>query len=337
MTQDVRTAEPVPAHTSAVESGEPRKKSRRRRSSLSFTQRVRRDWPLLAMMIPGLLYFVVFQYLPLLGNIIAFQDYQPYLGFSGSPFVGLENFSELFSDPAFWQATVNTLKITMLQLIFFFPAPICLALLLNSIAGTRIKRFVQSVVYIPHFIGWVVIVSLFQQVLGPTGGLHQLLDLVGVHQPSLTTSPGFFPWLMVLEIIWKDTGWGTIIFLAALMNIDQNLYESSAIDGAGKWRRLWHITLPSIRPVIILLLILQLGNALTVGFEQILLQRNNVGATAGEVLDTYVYYHGVVDGQWGVSAAAGLIKGLVGLVLVLGANKLAHTFGQDGIYRRDDR
>lgn len=307
----------------------------RTRSRLTLWQRIKRDRAMLLLILPGFLYFVVFHYVALLGYVVAFEDYQPYLGFADSLWVGFANFTDMFRDPAFWTAVVNTLKITGLQLVFFFPAPILLALLLNSIASDRIRRWVQSVVYLPHFIGWVVIISIFQQVLGPTGIVPHALAAVGLPRFDAMASPGFFPWLVTLQLIWKDTGWGTIIFLAALLSIDQGLYEAAAVDGAGRLRRLWHITLPGIRPVIILLLILNLGSILSVGFEQILLQRNTVGADAGEVLDTYVYYHGVVDGQWGPSAAAGLVKGVIGLILVLSANKVAHVFGQDGIYRRE--
>src|SRR5699024_2342981 len=233
-----------------------------------------------------------------------------------------------------WYALRNTLVITGLQLVLFFPVPICLALLLNSIMSPRIKKFVQSVVYLPHFLGWVIIVSIFTQVLGVAGAVPELMELLGLPRFDAMTNPDFFPFLVTLQVIWKDSGWGTIIFLAALMNIDQELYEAAAVDGAGPWRRMWSITLPGIMPIIILLLILNLGNILSVGFEQIVLQRNNVAAQAGEVLDTYVYFHGVQDGQWAIASAVGLVKGVVGLTLVLGANKLAHLFGQEGAYSR---
>jgi putative aldouronate transport system permease protein len=226
------------------------------------------------------------------------------------------------------------LQFALLQLVLFFPAPIGLALLLNSIVSPAVRRFVQSVVYLPHFIGWVILISISQQLIGGTGVLPQLLGQLGLPRVDLMTSPGFFPWLITLQLIWKDAGWATIIYLAALLNIDTAHYEAAAIDGADRWRRLLHVTLPGIVPVTLLLLILNLGNVLSVGFEQILLQRDAVGAGAAEVLDTFVYFHGVVDGEWGTSAAVGLVKGILGLVLILGANKLAHRFGQEGIYRR---
>lgn len=282
--------------------------------------------------VPGFLYFVVFAYLPLLGNVVAFQDYSPYLGFSGSPWVGFQNFVDLFNDPGVGQALINTVEISVLQLLFFFPACIALALLLNSLIRGGVKRLVQSIVYLPHFIGWVILVSLWMQILGGAGLLNQLLRDHGMSAINIMANPAFFKPLMVLQDTWKNIGWGTIIFLAALTKIDLNLYEASVVDGAGTARRLWHVTLPGIRSIIVLLLILRLGNILTVGFEQILLQEPAVGAQAGQVLDTFVYYQGVVGGDWGLSAAVGLLKGLVGTALVFGANRLAHKFGEAGIF-----
>jgi putative aldouronate transport system permease protein len=301
----------------------------------SLMARIRRDKVMLALVLPGFAYFVVFHYIPLAGNIIAFLDYKPYLGFVDSVFVGFDNFGAMFSDSAFWVALRNTLVITGLQLVLFFPVPIVLALLLNSIMSKRIRNFVQSVVYLPHFIGWVIIVAVFSEILGATGVVPHVLENLGLPRFDAMTTPEFFPFLVTIQAVWKDAGWGTIIFLAALMNVDQELYEAAAVDGAGPWSRMRNITLPGIMPVIILLLILNLGSILSVGFEQIVLQRDNVGPGAGEVLDTYVYFHGIQDGQWGPAAAVGLVKGIVGLILVLGANKLAHLFGQEGVYSSD--
>lgn len=303
------------------------------RRKLSVRQRLARDKVMLLLCVPGLLYFVVFHYVPLFGYVVAFQEYRPFLGIGGSAFVGFDNFVSMLTDDAFWSALGNTLTITLLQTVLFFPAPILLALLLNSIIGSRLRRFVQSVVYLPHFIGWVIIVSIATEVLGGTGPVASLLSAFGVENVNVMHNPDIFPLLITLQTIWKGAGWGTIIYLAALTSIDNELYEAAAVDGALKWRRLWHITLPGIIPVTLLLLILHLGNILSVGFEQILLQRDNVGAAAGEVLDTYVYFHGVINGEWGTSAAVGLVKGLFGTILILTANKVAHLFGQDGIYR----
>ncbi|MEU8527522.1 MULTISPECIES: ABC transporter permease [Streptomyces] len=304
---------------------------------LSLRQRLRRDKVMLLLTLPGLLYFVVFHYVPLLGYVVAFQDYQPYLGYMHSAWAGVSNFTSSFADPAFWSATGNTLKIALVQLVFFFPVPIALALLLHSIVSDKVRRFVQSVVYLPHFIGWVIIVSIFQQILGGAGVLPDLLGQLGLPRYDMTTDPDAFPWLLALQVAWKDAGWGTIIMLAALLNIDRGLYEASAIDGAGRWRRLWHVTLPGLSPVIVLLLILNLGQILSVGFEQVLLQRDAVGPDAGEVLDTYVFFHGIQNSEWGTAAAVGLVKAVIGTALVLGANTFAHRLGHEGVYRGADR
>lgn len=286
----------------------------------------------LLLVLPGLIYFVVFYYLPLLGYVIAFQDYLPFLGFIDSPWVGLAHFREMFTDTQFWVAVRNTLTIALMQLILYFPAPILLALVISSVTSRRVRRLVQSTVYLPHFISWVIIVSLFQQLFGGTGVIALSLRGIGVVAPNVMSDPALFKWLVVAELIWKETGWGTIIYLAALLSIDVTLYEAAAVDGAGRWQRLWHVTLPGLVGITVLLLILRLGQILSVGFEQILLQRDFVGPDAGEVLDTYVYYQGVVGGQWSVTAAAGLIKGLVGAGLVYGAQRLARRFGQAGIF-----
>jgi putative aldouronate transport system permease protein len=304
----------------------------RARPKTSVWQQIWRDRIMLLLVLPGVLYFILFRYLPLLGNIIAFEDYLPFLGFTDSPFVGFANFQSMFADGAFWQATANTIIIALLQLIFYFPMPIILAIMLQGVMSTRVRRSIQSVVYLPHFISWVIVVALWQQVLGGSGiFVHTLRDL-GLPAVNVMTEPGFFKILVTLQLIWKETGYATIIFLAALLNIDQSLYEAAVVDGAGRWQRLWNITIPGIMGVVVLLLILRLGLILSVGFEQILLQRNAVGPAAGEVLDTYVYFKGIVGGQWGITAAAGLIKGIIGTGLVIAANKFAHRMGQEGVY-----
>ncbi|MEU7615343.1 ABC transporter permease subunit [Micromonospora rifamycinica] len=299
----------------------------------SRRQRLRRDLTLVLLMLPALAYFLVFHYGALAGNLIAFLDYVPFLGITGSVWVGFDNFSEMFRDPAMWQATWNTVEISALQLLFFFPAPLGLALLLHSLTGGFVRKFVQSVVYLPHFISWVIVVALFQQVLGGAGVLNGMLGDHGLSTIDVIGNPDMFKPLVVGQVIWKDCGWGMIIFLAALHQVDEQLYESAAIDGAGWWRRLWHVTLPALRPIIALLLILKLGDILSTGFEQIYLQRASVGPAAAEVLDTFVYFTGVANGDWGYAAAAGLFKGVVGALLVYSANKVAHRLGESGVYR----
>ena len=326
----VGRAQERPADIAGAEAAARTHRSGRR----AWPARLRRDWQLLLLTAPAVLLLLLFHYFPLLGNVIAFEDYSPFIGIVDSPWIGFENFQRLLGNPLFWHATLNTLEITAFQLVFYFPVPIAMALLFNSLVGERLKVVVQSVVYLPHFFSWVLVITIFQQMIGGAGLLNQLLRQHDVGTLNLMTNPHTFLVLVTSQAVWKDAGWGMIIFLAALSTVDTNLYESAAVDGAGRWRLLWHITLPALRPVIIILLILRLGDALTVGFEQFLLQRDGVGPGVAEVLDTYVYFTGIVNADWAYAAAAGLFKGLVGLALILGANQIAHVFGEDGVYRR---
>ncbi|MFX4271298.1 ABC transporter permease [Propionibacteriaceae bacterium Y1685] len=286
------------------------------------------------MALPGVVLLLAFQYVPLAGNVIAFKDYLPYVGIQESEWVGLANFSILVDgDPRFLNALGNTLLITLVQVVLVFPIPIALALALNSLVSERIKRLVQSVLYLPHFLSWVIVVAVFQQFLGGSGMINNLLRSNGWDTFSIVGNPDAFIPLISAQVIWKDSGWATILFLAVLAQVNVELYEAASVDGASRWRQLWHVTLPALRPIVILLLILKLGDALSVGFEQILLQQPAVGVQASEVLDTYVYNNGIVDQNWSQAAAVGLVKGVVGVILVYGANKLAHFFGEDGLYR----
>jgi len=302
--------------------------------------RLRRDWPFLAMTAPAALLLLVFHYLPTLGNVIAFQDYNPFEGrnafeaFMKSEWIGIENFQVLFADGAFWDAVINTLSITAFQLVFFFPLPILLAILLHGLVSARLRALIQGIVYLPHFFSWVLVVTFFVQMLGGAGLLAQEFHRHGLTPWNIMSNPHTFIMLVTAEAVWKDVGWASIIFLAALSTIDPTLYEAAAADGAGRWRRLWHVTLPGLRPVIVLLLILRIGDALNVGFEQYLLQRDAVGRQAAEVLDTFVYYDAIVPQQWGVGAAAGLFKAIVGLLLIVSANKAAHRLGEQGVYSK---
>jgi putative aldouronate transport system permease protein len=312
-----------------------------RRSGRSLRTRLRGDWPLLVMTLPAAFVLLIFHYVPTLGNVIAFQDYNPFEGnnpfeaFLHSEWIGFGNFQTLFEDPAFWDAVRNTLSITLFQLVFFFPLPILLAIVLNGVAAPKLRGVIQGIVYLPHFFSWVLVITFFVQMLGGAGLLAQEMRQHGLHEWNVMTNPAGFIVLVTAEAVWKDVGWGTIVFLAALAAIDPTLYEAAAADGAGRWRRLWHITLPGLRPVIVLLLILRLGDALSVGFEQYILQREAVGRQAAEVLDTFVYYQAIVPQQWGLGAAAGLFKAAVGLALILTANRVAQRLGEQGMYSRE--
>jgi putative aldouronate transport system permease protein len=251
-----------------------------------------------------------------------------------SPWVGIENFQRVFADSAFWSAVQNTLVLFFLQLALYFPIPIVLALLINSVVRPRVRALSQAILYLPHFFSWVLVIAVFQQLFGGAGILSQLLRQHGYDGLDIMTDPHTFKFLITAESVWKDAGWGIIVFLAALSSVSPDLYEAAAMDGAGRWRRMWHVTLPALRPVIALLLVLRVGDALTVGFEQILLQRDAVGPGAAEVLDTFVWWNGVRNQDFGYAAAAGLIKGVVSLGLVLAANKVAHLMGEQGVYKK---
>jgi len=304
------------------------------RPRLSWRVRLRRDRSLLLMTVPAVVLLLVFNYTPLFGLVTAFQEYDPLVGVWHSDWVGLDQFRALFGDPLFWQALGNTLYLSFVQLILFFPIPIALALLLNSVLSERLRNFIQSVVYLPHFFSWVLAITIFQQMLGGAGVLNQLLRTHDLATWDIMTNPGTFALLVTSQAVWKEAGWSIIVFLAALAAINTDLYEAAAADGAGRFRRMWHITLPGLRGVIVLMLVLRLGNALSVGFEQFLIQRDAVGHDAADVLDTFSFYYGITTNNYSYGAAAGLFKSVISLVLIWGANRLAHAFGEDGLYRR---
>ncbi|MFI2779790.1 ABC transporter permease [Streptomyces sp. ALB3] len=309
-------------------------------AKVPLRHRLRRDRTLLLMTLPAMLLLLVFAYIPLAGNVVAFQDYDPYIADNAfqailqSPWVGVEWFQQMVNDRLFWSALGNTLTIFLLQLTLFFPVPILLALFINSFVRPRVRAVAQAILYLPHFFSWVLVITVFQQMFGGAGLIAQTLREHGHEGFDLMTDPGLFKFLITFEMIWKDAGWGVIVFLAALASVSTELYEASAMDGANRWRRMWHVTLPALRPVVALLLVLQVGNALTVGFEQILLQRTAVGPGASEVLDTYVWNVGITNGGFSYAAAVGIVKGIFGLLLVLGANKVAHLMGEQGVYKK---
>ncbi|WP_419999453.1 ABC transporter permease [Streptomyces boninensis] len=302
--------------------------------------RLRRDRTLILMTLPALLLVLLFAYVPLLGNVVAFQEYDPFVSSNGftailhSPWVAVEQFERVLTDPAFWRAVENTMVLFILQLVLFFPIPIALALLINSVLRPRVRAIAQAILYLPHFFSWVLVVMVFQQIFGGAGVIAGFLRDHGQKGFDLMTDPGLFKVLVTAQTVWKDAGWGIIVFLAALAAVNPDLYEASAMDGANRWRRMWHVTLPALRPVIALLLVLRVGDALTVGFEQFLLQRDNVGLDAAEVLDTFVWWNGIRGQDFSYAAAAGIIKGVVGLALVLAANKAAHLLGEQGVYKK---
>ncbi|WP_321175614.1 sugar ABC transporter permease [Bacillus sp. TS-2] len=296
-------------------------------------RRIKKNKLLYLMILPGILYFFIYKYIPMYGLIISFQDYKPYLGITGSEWVGLEHFQRLFNSPEFWMIFRNTLILFALQILVFFPIPIILSLMLNEVRSQLFKRSVQSIIYIPHFMSWVVIVSISYVILTLDNGLiNGMLESFGFQKINFLMNEDWFRPMYILQVIWREAGWGTIIFLAAIAAVDPQLYEAAKMDGANRFRQMWHITLPAIRSVIIILLILKIGDVLELGFEHVYLLLNASNRSVGEIFDTYVYTAGLRQGQFSYSTAVGFFKGFVGLILVVLANRLAKKFGEEGVY-----
>ena len=285
------------------------------------------------MMVPGLLFLFVYRYLPMYGVVIAFKDFRIARGVWRSPWAGLTNFEELFLSPFFELILTNTIVISLLKLILVFPVPILLALMLNEVGGVRLKKTIQTVLYLPHFLSWVVLGNLIFILLAPsTGVLSNLMQGIAGRQMDMLVHPDKFRILLVISEIWKEAGWGTIIFLAALAGVDTDLYEASLMDGAKKLQQIWYITVPAITPVIIIIFILRLGYIMDAGFEQIFILQNVMVYQKSEIIDTYVYKAAFEQGRYALGAAAGLFKSVVGLVLVLTANRLTKASGNEAMW-----
>ncbi len=293
---------------------------------------VRRDKWLYLLLLPGFIYFIVFKYLPMFGIVIAFENYVPASGVLGSEWVGFKWFESFFGFPAWTRYLTNTLILSLMNIVFFFPAPIILALLLNEMLNLRYKKLLQTMLYVPHFISIVIVVSITFVMFGPSGIVYKLTEQLLGHSINYMGSPDTFRWMIIGQTIWKETGWGTIIFLAALTNVDTQLYEAAMVDGAGRLRRLWHITLPAIRSTIVLMLILRMGSVLDTGYDHLILMANPLNRKVSQTLDVFVYEQGIKSGQFSYASAIGLMKSIVSVTLVLASNKIAHLMGEQGLY-----
>ncbi|MFF5228858.1 ABC transporter permease [Dactylosporangium sp. NPDC000521] len=281
---------------------------------------LRRDWQLYSLAVLPLLFFVVFRYLPMAGNVIAFRRFRPGGDLFGDTWVGLRYFRMFWQDPTFWHVFTNTLILGGLTLLFVFPLPIVLALLLNEVRTRWLKRLVQTVSYLPHFLSIVVVAGIVFQLLALDGVVNAGLRAVGADAVPFLQRPGWFRTIYISSEVWQTVGWGTILYLAALTTIDHELYEAARIDGASRWRQTWHVTLPGIRPTMVTLLILNVGTFLSVGFEKVLLLYNPLTFPTADVISTYLYRVGVVSGSFSYAAAIGLFESVIGLTLVLTAN-----------------
>ncbi|WP_010271215.1 ABC transporter permease [Paenibacillus senegalensis] len=275
------------------------------------------------MLLPVVAYYAIFHYGPMYGVQIAFKDYVPYLGISGSEWVGLKHFEDFFNSYYFWRILRNTIIISVLELLFAFPAPIILALLLNEIRNNRFKRTVQTITYLPHFISIVVIVGILVDFLARDGLINNVLSIFGVEPVAYLREPEWFRTIFIGSGIWQSVGWGSIIYLAAMSNIDPTLYEASRVDGANRWKQTIHITIPGIMPTIIILLILQIGNLMSVGTEKILLMYNSNTYETADVIGTYVYRKGLLESNFSFSSAIGLFNSIINFTLLVFANYLS--------------
>lgn len=300
---------------------------RKRRSAL------RRHWMLYSMLIPGFLYLFVFKYVPLLGSVIAFQNYNIFAGFLNSEWVGLKWFEQLFNYPQFTRLIRNTLIISFYQILFAFPAPIILACLLNELRLMWSKRVIQTVVYLPHFLSWTIIYGLAYLMLSSQVGLvNTLLGEFGIEPIFFLQEAEYFRTIVIASGMWKEMGWSAIIFLAALAGINPSLYEAARIDGAGRWGQFVNVTLPGLIPAITILLLLKVGDVMDTGFEQIYIFLTPLSYSIGDVLDTFAYRTGILNGQYSLTTAIGLFKSVIGFILIVVCNQISKSTTGESLY-----
>ncbi|MBW7453147.1 ABC transporter permease [Paenibacillus sepulcri] len=292
-----------------------------------------RDRYLYLLLLPGMLLIFVFRYAPMYGIVIAFQDYNIYNGIKGSEWVGFGQFNKLFHSPDFYEILRNTLVISVYKLAAGFSVPIILSLLLNELKNMVFKRITQSIIYLPHFVSWVIFSGILITFLNPVDGLvNYIIKGAGGKPIDFLINVDYFRSILVVSDLYKEVGWGTIIYLAAMSGVNPELYEASRMDGANKAKQMWHVTLPAIRPVIIILVILSLANILEAGFQQIFLLYSPLVYDVGDIIDTYVYRVGIADANYSYATAAGVFKSLIAMILIVSANKIVKKFGQDGLW-----
>lgn len=285
------------------------------------------------MLLPAIIYYIVFHYVPMYGVTLAFKDYKPLEGIWGSPWVGLEYFEQLFSLDKFYEVFWNTLSVSFSRLLWGFPFPIIIALMLNELKDGRLKKGIQTIIYVPNFISWVILGGIMTNLLSKdTGIVNVIISALGFETIGFLTDNAYFVPTMIVSMIWKTFGYNTIIYLAALIGIDPQLYEAATVDGANRWKRLIHITIPSIMPIIVVMLIMRLGNIMQAGFEQIFVLYHAGVYSSADIIDTYVYRLGLVDGNYELATAVGLFKSVINFALIIVANKLARLAGQEGVY-----
>ncbi|WP_246321007.1 ABC transporter permease [Paenibacillus germinis] len=295
-----------------------------RKKSSATVRRIKKNWDLYLLILPVMAFFIIFEYVPMYGVQIAFKDFIANKGITGSPWVGFKHFERFFESYYFWRLLKNTLGIGVYQLVIGFPVPIALALLINELRSKRVSRFVQTVTYAPHFLSTVVMVGMIFIFLSPqTGIVNGLITWFRGAPIDFLTEPAWFKTIYVGSGVWQQMGWSSIIYLAALTGIDPQLHEAARVDGASRWQRIWHVNLPGIIPTIIILLILNMGSLLSVGFEKVYLMQNSLNMSSSDIISTHVYHKGILDGQYSYSAAVGLFNSIVNFTLLVIVNRMA--------------
>lgn len=302
----------------------------------NFWQRVKKDWvenrSLYLLMLPPIIFYILFHYKPMYGLIIAFKDYKPALGISGSSWVGFKYFQRFFTNIYFKRLVRNTLLINIYSLIFGFPSSIILALLLNEVRHKGFKNLVQTITYMPHFISLIVVTGMISTFCASNGLFNDIIAFFGGQRTSLLQSSNLYRTIYVASGIWSGIGWGSIIYLAALAGVDSQLYEAASIDGAGKWKQMIHVTLPGIAPTVITMLILRIGQLMSMGYEKTLLLYNTATYEVADVIATFSYRQGMIDQQYSYAAAIGLFNSVINVILLLLANRLAKKFSETSLW-----
>ena len=283
----------------------------------------KRELPFYLMLIPGVTFLIIFSYLPMFGLVMAFQDFTPLRSFKNSPWVGLKNFRDMLALPTFWNVVGNTLSISIAKIILRLLVPLILALLLNEVVHHKFMRMAQTVFFLPYFLSWAVMGGVLRNLFQYDGMVNELLGRIGIDPIMFLGSNTWFPIIIILSDVWKDMGYNMIIFLAAITGVDPALNESAALDRANRWQQIWHITLPTIRPIVVMLLVLSLGSVLSAGMEQIMLLYNPMVYKSSDIIDTLVYRLGLVNHQWSLSTAVGMMKSVVSFILVVISYRIA--------------
>lgn len=294
--------------------------------------RMRVYWPLYVMAIPGVIFLLIFKYIPLAGTVIAFKDYSVFRGFIDSPWVGFKHFKTLLHHPDFVRVFGNTLMLGFFKIVMVFPVPILLALMINEIRKSALKKGIQTALYIPHFLSWVIVSGIVFDIFSTSGLFNIVMGWFGVDPVLAMQESAYFRPIYVITSVWRDAGWGTVVYMAAISSIDPQLYESAMIDGASKFKQIRHVTLPLLLPTVLVLFLLEIGNFMDLGFDQVFNLLTPMTYNVGDIIDTYVFRAGIQQAQYSFATAVGLFQSVIGFILVFIFNKLSKKFSDGGLW-----